>query len=376
MKVHISDSAALHAILPASIVAYVYAQGWLRTGTYREYSGVFKDVSGRELIIPETTDLADYPNVVSDILRILSRVEGRGELEVYRDISVSGNDVIRFRSPEGQDDGSIRIDDGIAIFSEAKAMLEAAACAATGQRSVYRAGSIKDASQYMKRVKIGQTEQGSFIATLLAPVPPNLEMRQQMEMWPQYEDEPYDRKVTRKLAESLLQVAKLGDLKAGESTIKAVDISVAHGASANLYEALVGLIEAGGNIGISITWASTRPTPEKRCLIGFREESVELYKEAARVLRQREPYPDVKLLGFVTGLNRGPEVTEGRVTIKTIVDGKATSVFSRLDGEQYQTALRAHERQLSVSLIGDLTRRGERWAVEAPRDLYILEADE
>jgi len=38
-------------------------------------------------------------------------------------------------------------------------------------RPSYRAGKVKQAEQHMSRVRLGQTEQGSFVVTLLAPVP-------------------------------------------------------------------------------------------------------------------------------------------------------------------------------------------------------------
>ena len=48
-------------------------------------------------------------------------------------------------------------------------MLLAAACAARNPQPFYRAGSNKEAMDYMRRVKLGQTEHGSFVVTLLCP---------------------------------------------------------------------------------------------------------------------------------------------------------------------------------------------------------------
>ncbi len=60
----------------------------------------------------------------------------------------------------------------------------------------------KEASDYMQRVRLGQTEHGSFVVTLLAPVPPLLQIPLDP-AWTPLDDEPFDRRVTRRLMDAL-----------------------------------------------------------------------------------------------------------------------------------------------------------------------------
>ena len=54
----------------------------------------------------------------------------------------------------------------------------------------------------MSHVKLGQTEHGSFVVTLLAPVPP--ELQPQLDpAWTNLDDEPIERQVTRRLMTAL-----------------------------------------------------------------------------------------------------------------------------------------------------------------------------
>ena len=204
MKTTIEDRDALAAISPSALSAYVKAEGWSRVDKFGDHSDVFIRERYPELILPGIDTLGDYPNVVSDIIRLLARSENRDEMQVYKDLVVADRDVIRVRAPEADDDGSVRIEAGLGIILQAHDMLLSAACSAKEPRPTYRAGKIKEASSYMDRVRLGQTEQGSFIVTLLAPVPPVLEAVIQNELWPTLSAEPFERVVTRRLADGLV----------------------------------------------------------------------------------------------------------------------------------------------------------------------------
>ena len=87
MKAHIVDVRALGAASPAAISAYVRAEGWTRTEKFGDHSDVYVRHGADELIVPGSDTLGDYPNVVSSILKTLAKVEGRDELQVYRDLT-------------------------------------------------------------------------------------------------------------------------------------------------------------------------------------------------------------------------------------------------------------------------------------------------
>jgi hypothetical protein len=166
MKATIEDRDALAAISPSALSAYVRAEGWSRVEKFGDHSDVFVREKYPELILPGIDTLGDYLDVVSNIIQLLARSESRDEMQVYKDLVVADRDVIRVRAPEADDDGSVRIEAGLGIILQARDMLLSAACAAKEPRPTYRAGKIKEASSYMDRVRLGQTEHGSFIVAL------------------------------------------------------------------------------------------------------------------------------------------------------------------------------------------------------------------
>jgi len=376
MKASITDPEALRSVTPAALVAYALSEGWTRAESFGDHSDVYQRANSPELILPGTDSRRDYPEVVSSILEILSGEEGRDELQLFRDLAGADRDVIRVRAPEADDDGSVSIDVGVELVLQARDMLLAAACAAKDPRAAYHAGKVKDAGSYMDRVRLGQTEQGSFIVTLLAPVPPALDLIDQGAFWPVEAEEPFDRKVTRTLAKALEASRRAAESVVRGSGMAAFQQAVGLGVNANLCDALATLIEKGNGLEVSVTWARTRPTPEKRRIVRFSESEGQIFREAASRFRTLEPRPDETLNAFVVALDRQQDAPDGKVSLKTFLDGQPVSVRATLPPEMYHRALGAHDAKQNVTVTGDLKRAGQRWVLEHPRNLQIVQDDE
>ncbi|AGG73079.1 hypothetical protein [Sinorhizobium meliloti] len=375
MRALIVDSETLISVTPSAMISYVTTEGWIRTDKYGEHSDVYAKAGGPELIIPGTAQLGDYAQVVAEVIDELARHENRSELQVFRDLIGSDRDVVRVRAPEADGDGSVQVDAGVNIFAQAREILLSAACSANEPRPAYRTGKNKEATAYMSRVRLGQTEHGSFVVTLFAPVPPSLEGPKQSDFWPVPAEEPFDRLVTRYLADGLQAAHKAAEQVVRGGGINAFTNAVHKGVSANLCEALSSLIDVGEGLDVSVTWSRTRPTPEARRQVVFQKSQGEVLREAARVLRLQEPRPDERLEGYIIGAGRRVEDDDGQVTLKTFVDGRTVSVKTKLPADLYTVALAAHDDKNSVALTGDLRRDGQRWRLENPRNLEVITED-
>lgn len=359
MKAQILDADALRAISPAALAAFARGEGWSKTDTFGAHADVYAGRGRPEIILPRTDRLADFASVVSRLIVIFAEVAKSDELATYRDLVVADRDVIRVRAFDGDDDGTISLDAGVKIVAQARDMLLAAACAVRTPQPFYRAGANKEAIDYMHRVKLGQTEHGSFVVTLLSPVPPLLQP-QLDPSWTRFDDEPMERMVTRRLMDALEASRSAAELAlSGDGT--AFEKAVAAGVSANLCEAVASLIEQSDNLDISVTWARTRPTPETRRNVVFSGSDAEIMKEAARTFRLRQPRENVTLFGTVHKLKRDQDEAEGVVTLKAMVDDQPQSVSALLDPAAYSIAVQAHEAKRPVIMNGDLKRVGHRW---------------
>lgn len=374
MKIDIRDNDALAAIPPLSLMAYVRSQGWSKREEFGKTSVVFVKENEPEIILPHTDDLGDYPAIVRNLIAILSDAEERGELQVYRDLVGADKDVIRLRAPGHDEDGTMPLDDGVGFFGSSYNLLLSAACAAYKKDVSYRAGSIKQASDYMKKVLLGQTEQGSFIVNFLAPVPPSLRP-EQGNIWKEMPPEPFERQVTFTFVQALHAAKRAAEAALSSDGYDAFYYAINSGVSANLCEALGDLIEFGNGFDVSLTWAKTRPLENGRQLVGFDKASGPIFHEAARAFRAIEPRHDEILNGVVFRLKRDPQQERGVIGLRVFLDGTPIAVTASVSAEVYHQAVMAHDRRALVEIHGDLKRVGQRWHIDPLYELAIIRDD-
>ena len=377
MKTRILDAEALKAVSPPALTAYARGEGWRKSEAYGGHADIYIGKDLPEIVLPQTDLLADYASVVSRLIGIFGDLRERDELAVYRDLVGADHDVIRVRAVGAESDGSVLLDEGVELVSQAREMLLAAACATMSPlKEVYQAGANRDAAEYMKQVRLGQTEQGSFIVTLMAPVPPMLQPMLD-DSWEDIYNEPYGRQVTRCLVKALRAARNAAELAHSGEGVPAFKRAVSDGVSANLCDAVARLIEQASGLEVSVSWAKIRPTPEHRTSILFSESDAGIFKEVARTYRTKEPQPEIRLFGFVRKLVRGEHDIKGQVTFKVDLKCKIQSVSSVLDESNYTVALKAHDARNPVVVTGDLERIGQRWHVtNATIDEVAIDEDE
>ena len=375
MKVRILDTRSLSEISPAALAGYARSAGWKKTESFGKHADVYVGENRPELILPRTDQLSDYVAVLSRLIGILAESAGKDEVSIYRELIGADQDVIRVRSIAAADDGSVPINNGVEMVAQAREMLLAAACATSAPQPVYRAGANREAADYMKNVRLGQTEYGSYVVTIMSPVPPLLQIPLD-QAWVDFDDEPFERKVTRRLVEALEASRDAAEQAHAGDGAPAFDRAVASGVSANLCDAIARLLDDTRGLEVSIAWAKTRPTSRIRDCVRFSENDGGAFKEAARTFRNRSPRPDQKLFGTVLKLSRDEKQIEGQVTFKVDLDGKTISVSATLDQQNYSTAVHAHEARNPVIVTGDLERVNLRWCLTNAMVRQIIGDDE
>ncbi len=373
MRVAFLDRVALLAVSPAALSAFARCAGWQRGEPYRVHSDIYEGESRPEIIVPRTERLGDYATVVATLINTFASATGQDESSVYRSLITADRDVVCVRVAES-DDGSIALQDGVSLVSGTRDLVLSAACSLREAQPVYRAGANKDATELLHQMRLGQTDQGSFLVTVLTPVvlPPL-----QQSLLPDSADPnpPVHRQLTQRLVQALSDARRMTErAAAGED----VDLrkTVDRGVSANLCEALVQIIEPFPTLDISVSWARTRPVAAPAAVVRFGRADAGLLREAARTLRAREPQPDMRLHGFVRVLNRPEADTGGTVSLMTEIDGKRQSVVAVLRHDDYNRAVDAHKHRALVTLTGDLDRTGQRWRLLNPRVADVIRHDD
>ena len=371
---NLGDRKILLAVSPLALSAYANVAGWSKSEDYGDHSDVYSGPRLPEIIVPRTQRLGDYAQTVAHLIEIFAQVAEVDGATLYNDLVVADRDVTRVRVNDGDVNGTIDLEQGANLVSGSRDMLLAATCSLHEPKAVYRAGANKEANEFLRRVRLGQTEHGSFVVTLVSPViPPPV----QQPLFPDMENDegPPERQGTRRLAQALLATHNATARTMG-GDMEAFTRAVPEGTSANLCEALVQMIGPFAALDLSTTWARTRPMREPRDAVRFSKDDALILREAARSFRNREPKLDVRLLGSVRRLKRDDTETDGTVTLRAYFDGKFQSVTAILSESDYNLAIEAHRENAQIIVEGDLDRFGQRWRLVNPRLAEIISEED
>ena len=380
MNIDATDIALAESITPRGVHAYLAANGWAKVGAYHGNTGdvyCLRDDERESVLVPASTKFADYVTRLMQLAETLGRIEDRQQSTVLTDLSLAEADVIRVRLPKTYEDSSIPLSTGVGLLDESRKLLLAAACSATRPQRLFRAGRNQNAAAYVEHIRLGQTEPGSFVVNLLAPVTPSLTKSESTQL-PLLE--PFERRVAQMLVSGLRASREATELVNRGEGIGAFEERINKGVSANLCQATANLINSGSGLDVSVSWALTRQPHDghldERAAVAFTPSDAPVLEEAARILSDRQERCDERIEGYVSALAREQSDPEGRVTIKAVIDGALVSVKADFSQSEYNRIADAHTRRLSVSLEGDLQRDGQRWRLMNPRDLTVVEDED
>jgi hypothetical protein len=384
MRVAVHDAAALRALKPLEVAAYLRAKGWQQEADIGDKGSLWllrREADGTEfdVTLPAKRELKDYVLRMAEVLRGLADAEDRSELDVLTDVQTATADLIRVRTP-GRDaeNGTLPFDQAVTFVERSRDMMLAAACAAIDKRSVYAKRKAQQAMDYLGHARMGQTERGSFVLTILSPVAPVLRPPQEA-LFPVEHEDPYERQVTRTLIGALKALDEAARAAAVHGDMTPFQDAVSRGVSANLCDAVVGLsaVSRGEGLDVQVAWSRTRPVDSMiptRVLLG--SDSILLIEEAARQFRETAPLDDVEIEGFVKTLDRGRDAAEGDISIIGAVEGHTRRVVVSLGPQNYSEAVRAHEERRAVRCTGELVKEGRGYRLLNPRHFEVLSGDD
>ncbi len=378
------ETSTLTALQPLEVAAYLRVRGWRQDAEIGDKGSVWllpacAGHAEADVTLPLRRDLRDFALRMGDLVQTLSAVEARPEIEILHDLATTGSDLIRVRAPSRDAaSGSLPLDEAVAFVEGSRDLMLAAACAAISKRSYYATRKPTRATEYLSRVRMGQTERGSYVLTILSPVAPALasEGELPLDLEP---PEPYERQVTRTLAEGLAALEHAARQAAASGGMGAFEQAIRQGVSANLCDAVAGLAAAspGEGLAVRIAWSRSRPVSggvPSRIFLG--SDSIPLIQEAARRFKDTASVEDVEVEGFVTKLNRGPQDIPGEITLEGPVDGGLRRITVELVGDAYSEAVRAHQHRQRVACGGDLTKERGGFRLDNPRHFRVLDTDE
>jgi hypothetical protein len=345
-------------------------------GIYR-----FPGEGDAEILLPLRRDWADYALRMGDLVLTLAAVEQRSVWEVINDLSGPAGDVLRLRvAAPNATLGTLPLEDGLRLLQGGRDLLLAAACSAHQAQAYYPRQSFREALEFLESCRVGQTERGSYVATIIAPVPVDLEpslFPNDLDDEEQIATEPYSRRVTLQLMSGLRAVHQAIQ----DGTPEQILQGVAAGVSANLCEALAAMTPSSEQASVEIrtSWSRSRPHVPRTLpvQVSFGQGVFAIIQEAGRRLREGIAPRRQQLEGLIISLQAETslfEGFEGRVVLRTDIGGRPARVRFVLGRQEYAAACDAHRDGRRVAIAGVLQRdaRSKMHDLHQPQNFRVL----
>ncbi|WP_020469989.1 hypothetical protein [Zavarzinella formosa] len=382
MNVSIRDRAVYETLNPTDLAAYLRSANWTAGDNRPGHSSTWRttfDGQMVELMVPLNRQYKDYVDRMAETVPLIAAVEKRSELEVLGDIQTASSDVVRVRYRYASaHDGSIPLDRGEALVENTRELFLAGACAAVAKRPYFGNFKAQQARDYVQTLRLGQSERGSYVITVLSPVPPQLNPKQ-VDLFGADVEQPYERLAVTQMSKALVALRAAADEAMTSFQTDGFDRAVQDGVSANLCSALVGIggpsAQPNDELVVSFTWARSRPADAGIAReIVFPGDRFPVISEAARLYRRTAPAEETEIRGVIVALKadhaHGPLV--GPVTVRDILSGRPRKVQINLDEPSHRLAWEAYESRAEVTCRGILTRSGTNLAIQTPRDFAIV----
>lgn len=365
------DTESLRALRPLELAAYLRSRGWREAERLGERASVWLAERGTEeveLLLPLDPTLGDYLPRMAEAVSTLEATESRPASELLGDVAAATADTVRFRFP-GPPRHPVTVEHGVHIHENVRELLLAAACAAVGPRTVFSTRKPSRALEYLGTVQLAPAARGSYVVTVRSPVPPAL--AHPGAPLPETQ-EPFERRVIATLGTALEGAHRAALRAASSAAFQPFHEEVGAGVSANLCEALAGLVARSGarTCDITVAAAPSRPGLAPRH-VSFTAEEAPVLREAARVFRASAPREDFELEGLVLRLEREAGAATGTVTIAGVVDTSLRKVRVELEARDYAKALEAHREGRPVRCEGELVREGRAYVLRHPRQFAL-----
>lgn len=363
---------------PRQIEVYLMARGWQsrrRTSTFSTWIAPEGTSRSAQLFLPLSQTPRDFEDRLREFVHALALIEGEDREALITNLRYSTADLVRIRliSPR-VGAGELPIGDGAELFEGAREMILAAACATLDARPSYGPRMPRQATEYLDQVRLGRTERGSYVVTIISDV----EAPEQQNLLPDeaaFLDVPFERHVTTRLATALCAAHHAAhEVLSENGNFSAFDGAVEAGVSANLCAAIakMGAGRTAANVQVSIDWASSRPQiADTPATVAFESSALPVMKDAVAHLRQLGPFENETINGFVSRLTRGNEDEIGTIVIDGEARGTRRSIHVELPDEQYGTAVDAHRNRRPVSIRGTLFKTGRSWVLSDPGQLIF-----
>jgi hypothetical protein len=364
------DSRAVRMPTISQIRTYLKAEGWESqppgsAGTIWVRDGVMVGV-------PSEND----PGIAGGIVERIARQERRSPKDVALSIRYHLMDVTYLRAANDYAiTDTIPFEAASTVISSARKLLRAVGTTAWNERGEIGGNYARQGDAVLQRARMDHTQEGSFIIPILVPLPYTEEVPRETHLAADIElfqaaPEPFERRVTRTLAQSLMAVKEIIVEPESSPSVGDLHAVVARGVSREFCSALAKILAepSVSEFETSFDWSSSVPAPETiPDAVSIESDASEKIEEAAEKLKKHRIDSTSTFSGNIVELRHVGDDPFGFATISTVRRGRRSEIRVRLLYETYQEAIIWHRARRAVIVEGEVKYgAGRRLVVEGP----------
>jgi len=316
-----------------------------------------------EVLVPLRRDLVDFVDRMADLVHILAIVNQKRNFDMLNELLYPDGDFFRFRLTTNSSlQGSVGLTSGVSLYVNSKRSLLAAACSTHKKQLAYSTLNFRETSDFIGNCRLGQSEIGSYVVTVINPIPPVGRNERQEVLFKDGLDEdryllqePFSRRVSIVMMRGLDAVKDAVNLEATDLIVE----DVPDGVSANLCEALVAMRpeSRSSKLEIRVRFSAARPwrpagTPH---VIEFAYDDFDFIDEVGKKLRGKFEEEITTIEGYVVDLHADMTADEdlrGTITIQRVGKNRGPIIKVKLRERDYVRACDAHRDKKMVSVAG------------------------
>ncbi|HHW7450534.1 hypothetical protein IXK22_11985 [Pasteurella multocida] len=271
---------------------------------------------------------------------------------------VIANDVI---------DGKIAFQDGIELLKSSRSFIENFARSAQKKRAIFNGKKTTDVTAFMNEVKLGQTQQGSYIVNVYYPI-------EQPSINEDLTQTSFSECVNQNMSSGLNALSDY--LERRNNAHQDVGDLIQKGISTNLCESLIRLSGKNQHRDLEITVYDDN-TKDKQ-IFTLARSNIDKIKSISTQLSKEEFYfQTYEVIGKVIERHSlsGNNDEGGRITVKMEVYGRIRSINVELDTKQYKLANQAVDQGNMLRLIGTLSIKKQRGDMTKLSRIDILNSE-
>lgn len=352
-------------INPFAFVKYLKDTHWMQFQTKRDYIKIFqfeRESDFYQVTIPMEKSLHDYKEAMYKAVRTVADVESKSVEQLMLYLLNPNTDILKIRlDKKDVEAGSILFDDAIRMYENVKKLLAATALDIIHPKKYHQGRIGDDILSFLSNCRYGQTEIGSYVVSVVCPFA-ELDANNRFHQLSIFSEEEQCRNsLTRKVTSRLMSNISTIKQHIDDGEISSLlDIDNDSAISANFYEALIGLNLSCDDARVEFLaeWSPVVKPPdniEQRVLLTH--DYYEPIQATIDHLKE-ETSKATKIIGKIKKLESSPDAqtrTTGKITVVYLDETeRPKTVTVRLEKNDYDKAIEAHEKGAHIEVIGEL----------------------